>query len=748
MAPQHYTATAKQNPGRKGWLVEYRNPLSNDRPGKKTRKGLGTDDRDRAQLLASQLSELLANDSLWSLGARAEAAKLYEPEVIEIFYSEMEPRTSDARPLRDKLLDLPSREEGYAKVALLGVPGAGKTTLVRQFIGTHPKTEAFPSTSMNRTTTFPTELVLQGGDYHAVVTFMSEYETRFEVEECVSTAIIDAVDGIESVVARTFLEKSDMRFRLKYLLGDLDDQDDEADPYADESDRDLLADTEDDTVIHDDDRKKNAATVRSFVERIIAIAADCRAIIEEKHGALAEMVPMDRAAALDLIEKEADASEVFLVLISDIMDELRTKFECVGAVGKYEKTTTKWPRAWVAKAIPEERSTFIKSLRYFSGIGDKSWGRLLTPLVNGMRVKGPFRPGWSSEQPRLILMDTEGLGHKANSTADLPEQTAALLREADAILLVDNAKNGLTNYAAGKALESIANTGATRKLSMVFTHMDMASASGLKGQRLHDQIFSGLRNVVDNQLSKSLTGDSARYLIERLQDHTFYVGRLNQADAKGAEPELNRLLTHLMKAQPAVVVPVSIPQYNSAFLLMAIQEAARDFRRQWRGILGIAPDATYKPKSWQTIKALSRRYAENWGESFELRPAANLRTALENATARFLEGPIAWSGNPTAEQKREAIEWLKEEITKELPDLARRRLRENPQLAWHDAWTPRGSGSTITRRIRIEGIYERWVPIPDARGDKEVVEFMQEIQSVMDSALKKFKNQVEGRQLV
>jgi hypothetical protein len=83
-----------------------------------------------------------------------------------------------------------------------------------------------------------------------------------------------------------------------------------------------------------------------------------------------------------------------------------------------------------------------------------------------------------------------------------------------------------------------------------------------------------------------------------------------------------------------------------------------------------------------------------------------------------------------------------------LPDLARRRLRENPQLAWHDAWTPRGSGSTITRRIRIEGIYERWVPIPDARGDKEVVEFMQEIQSVMDSALKKFKNQVEGRQLV
>jgi hypothetical protein len=345
-------------------------------------------------------------------------------------------------------------------------------------------------------------------------------------------------------------------------------------------------------------------------------------------------------------------------------------------------------------------------------------------------------------------MDTEGLGHKANSTADLPEQTAALLREADAILLVDNAKNGLTNYAAGKALESIANTGATRKLSMVFTHMDMASESGLKGQRLHDQIFSGLRNVVDNQLSKSLTGDSARYLIERLQGHTFYVGRLNKADAKGAEPELNRLLTHLMAEQPPVIVPASVPEYNSAFLLMAIQEAARDFRRQWKGILGISPDTTHKPKSWQAIKALSRRYAENWGESFELRPAANLRTALENAISRFLEGPIRWTGNPTAEQKREAIEWLKEEITKELPDLARRRLRENPQLAWHEAWIPRGTGSTTTRRIRIEGIYERWVPIPDARGDEEVIKLMGEMEGVVNAARAEFAKRVKHAELV
>ena len=104
---QSYTATARQNPGRQAWLVEFRHPLrldGADKPGKKTRKGLGTADGERAQLLVRQLNELLGNEALWSLGARAEAAKLYDPAVLEIFYSEIEPRSSDARPLRDKLL--------------------------------------------------------------------------------------------------------------------------------------------------------------------------------------------------------------------------------------------------------------------------------------------------------------------------------------------------------------------------------------------------------------------------------------------------------------------------------------------------------------------------------------------------------------------------------------------------------------------------------------------------------------------
>jgi len=190
---QFYVATAKRNPGRKAWLVEFRHPLKNDsnnKPGRKTRKGLGTEDEADAQRLVEQLNKLLEDESLWSLGAKPEAAKRFDARIIEIFFSEIEPREAAAGQLRDKLLPLPSREEGFARVLLMGVPGAGKTTLVRQLIGTNPKTERFPSTSVNRTTTFSTEVALRDGPYEGVVTFMSEHEARFEIEESLSAAFI------------------------------------------------------------------------------------------------------------------------------------------------------------------------------------------------------------------------------------------------------------------------------------------------------------------------------------------------------------------------------------------------------------------------------------------------------------------------------------------------------------------------------------------------------------------------------
>ena len=740
---QYFTAAAKQNPGRKAWHVAFRHPLRNDssnKPGKKTNRGLGTDDEAEAKRLVGQLNDLLRNETLWSLGAQPEALKLYDPRVVEIFYSEIEPRSASARQIRDKLLPTPTHNDGYARVLLMGVPGAGKTTLVRQLIGTNPDTERFPSTSVNRTTTFPTEVILRDGPYEAVVTFMSEHETRFEIEESVSAAIVEAASGDAKQTARSFLEKSDMRFRLKYLLGDIAEEISEPDPY---DDAESPPDTDQAIAISATEQAQLRTALTKFLKRIAEIAGTHRLALEAVQGSLGEMTAEDRNAALDLIEEQAVASDEFVELVSDVLDELRTKFDIVTA-GRFERTTTGWPKAWFLKSDPSERAAFLAAVRYFSGISVTSWGKLLTPLVNGMRVVGPFKPNWSQETPRLILMDTEGLGHKANATADLPDQVIPLLHESDVVLLVDSAKNGMTNFAAGKALEGIVNAGHTRKLAAVFTHMDAVKGDNLKGQAKLDHVFGGLRNVADNQVAKNVSADAARYLIEHLEPRTFYVGRIDELDAKPAKPELNRLLAHLAAAQPPVFEPVAFPQYSEDNLVLAIQEAARDFRQQWQGMLGLSAHVEHKPKPWQTIKALSRRYAEGWDDGFVLRPTSNLVAALSAAASRFLETPIGWSGKATHDQQRETIDRIKAAVAQELPKLSNHRLREQPQPVWHEAYSLRGAGSTFERRMRIEGIYQRWVPIPDARGDRTVFEFLHEVKAVVLGAVSAVEREVQA----
>jgi hypothetical protein len=111
--------------------------------------------------------------------------------------------------------------------------GAGKTTLLRQLIGSHPVRDKFPSTFVNRTTT-------TSGNRHrpqrlfSSRTFMSEEEADFEVRQSVSGAVLRAVDDqiTDARVAKVLLERNDMRFRLKYILGDWPGEDDDEDPYA------------------------------------------------------------------------------------------------------------------------------------------------------------------------------------------------------------------------------------------------------------------------------------------------------------------------------------------------------------------------------------------------------------------------------------------------------------------------------------------------------------------------------------
>src|SRR4029077_9440464 len=102
-----YIATLRQNSGRQAVSVEFRHPMRPDpsnqgKPGRKVRKGLGTDDRTIAGTLVIELNRLLADPTLHSPAARAKAEASFDRRVVEIFYDGLEPKKQSYRGLRDE----------------------------------------------------------------------------------------------------------------------------------------------------------------------------------------------------------------------------------------------------------------------------------------------------------------------------------------------------------------------------------------------------------------------------------------------------------------------------------------------------------------------------------------------------------------------------------------------------------------------------------------------------------------------
>src|SRR2546425_5580246 len=167
MAETKYRATLSMGgQNRSVWSVIFRHPFRLDRgkPGRRVRRSLGTTDKEEAQTLVDQANILLSDSKWWSPAMREQADRLFAKEVVAAFYDDLAPTPRDGWQLRDNVIPVPQPDDGYARVLFLGTTGAGKTTLVRQFIGTGTKHEKFPSTSTAKTTTCDIEIITAESD--------------------------------------------------------------------------------------------------------------------------------------------------------------------------------------------------------------------------------------------------------------------------------------------------------------------------------------------------------------------------------------------------------------------------------------------------------------------------------------------------------------------------------------------------------------------------------------------------------
>ncbi|MGD1085811.1 MAG: hypothetical protein ABSA47_13830 [Verrucomicrobiota bacterium] len=743
-----YTARKIRSEGRNFYSVAFRHPRKQEKgkPGRPVCKGLGTDDEVEADKLVADLNKLLATPELHSLASEQEARRQgIDPRVIEIFYQGMDSSSIDHRELRNQMLPFP---EGHTQNLLMGITGSGKSTLLRRLIGSTK--DRFPATSVNRTTTCQIEIITGAEDYTAAVTFMSQNQIRQEVVESLSAAVLKAVKAENDArVMNELLEQSDMRFRLKYVLGVWENEESDDEFVV------LHGTEEEDTDGANTDQQAQRTFLEGLLIQIRRVAEDARTAVEPILGKLEVLIGDDLDYALDEIQEAAEQSDNFLDMVSCVMGEIRFRFDEI-TEGKFSKSSTGWPSAWKWTVSAEKKKDFLKVIRKFTGNSKPQWGALLTPIVDGVRVQGPFRPEWAPANYNHVFTDTEGLLH-GRANADVPAELTELFKKVDSILLVESANNALSSPAAVKVFEAVASTGYTKSFALVFTHMDHASGEDLRdGKAKKEKIFGGVRNVLDNQIAKTLSRDAARHLEVQLQSNTFYFAHLDGKFPTKDEVQINKFEQRLgrqlldfvvclaARTQPDLRLP-GYPKYSMRSLGLAVREASLAFIESWEAKLGFKYVDGESTVPWQSLKALSHRYAEGWlRDGFWLRPIDQLTANLRNVLTKFLDNPIEWGGKPVSdEEKLVILDGLKQRITAPLAGIAEERLRKLPMADWQTAYGLRGKGTTAIRRQNVRSIFQTQIPVPESRSDRASEKWMEEIEKVVVAVVEQLQKEAE-----
>lgn len=727
----------------------FRHPVCVGPDGKqrlRVRRGLGTSDEAQAQRLVDQLNEILDDPAMWNIASREQAESKYDAKVVAAFYDHLQPESYDPWALRDEVVPLPGGDEdddGFARVQFVGTTGAGKTTIVRQLLGTDPERERFPSISAARTTICDIEIILRSGDFEAVVTFVPRDRVRQYIAECVLAAVASKLEQApEREVIRRFLEHSEQRFRLSYIIGNPLLLRGTGDGDLSDGDEDAAAEVGS-VGVSEEEKSSLLAALEGYLARISTLAQTSQTRQEKAAAELGVELPdatkEDREALQEIVEDQIAEDEDFHDLVDAILEDVEERFGCLGE-DELVRGRDGWPLKW--SHTTRDRSGFIKIINQFSSNYAPHFGRLLTPLVDGIRVAGPFGPEWhEGETPRLVLMDGQGIGHIADSSSSLSTSVTQRFRLADAIVLVDSAAQPM-QAAPCAVLQSVVASGHESKLILAFTHFDEVKGDNLIGLAARkDHILGSFDNAI-HAVGKSLGREAEVTLGRLMPDRIVFLANIQERLERTARftlAELERLLT----AADSMIAPAGPieykPVYDVANLVLAVQKATQEFHERWKGILGMGSGAGVAPEHWSRVKALARRLGLFHLDEYDtLRPVADLIRLLQSQVSRFLTNPLDWDPSTPpqdSEERQVAIDTIKKQVFTRFHELARRRILEERVKEWVQAYEHRGAGSTRVRAREMVMLYEEAAPVPNEMPGPEANEFLFELRELIAASV-------------
>jgi hypothetical protein len=673
--------------------------------GKKIHRSLKVSDESEAQALRDQMNSLLVlaeTPSLLPARSHAIAEQKYAAVIISAFFDCMTPEPVDYLALRDREMPLPPRQgkrRNVPRVLAVGQTAAGKSRLMQHLLQT--TRENFPMRGAGRTTVADTEVIVDDVDYAGIVTFYSENEIREIIKENILEACEFAYrepDNKAKIAAKLLID-SDKRFRFHHVIGDWAQSsdaaeiDDEVEDEADELEVDTPA-------------PLPWSKLASCVAQVVAMTEHARTTARR------ELQP-EKEQDEQVIEEywlQYIDQEQLDGLTEEIVEEIERRL--CDATGQ-----ASWP---ITHRVPDttERTEFFRRLRPFYQNNRKLFGALVTPLVQGLRVRGRFAPPsfMATTMPTWVLLDGQGLGHEQGRATKInrtvPPELAKKFSNADLILLVDRAVPAMTGEAP-LLLENLIDRGHQDQLAIVFTHFEDIAAPDLNLAGKKAKVLEGLSNAI--QAIASLPKAERVQLERTAESKTYFLARMDRPDIKQTQTqaELKRLGEHIDRSAGQPEPPLYRPLFNEYKIANVLHREIEVYRGDWS-------EDELGSYHWKTIEALTNWIGHGWANGYPKRnlyPGQDLAQRLGKAVSSELESPESWL--PRAPENPAEVSRILNAIRREVGD----RIDEHcKQVLVHDprtsAWLPAyeniyGRGTKVRRARTVARILEDRAQLPD-----------------------------------
>ena len=371
-----------------------------------------------------------------------------------------------------------------------------------------------------------------------------------------------------------------------------------------------------------------------------------------------------------------------------------------------------WVEGWYYTST--DRKEFIRTAKQFSDNSKKAWGRLLTPLVDSMRVKGSFKPACMDTVPSIVLFDGQGVGHSTMVQSSIPSDVRDYFALSDTIILVDNAEQPILENAR-LTLKTVIETGKADQLVTAFTHMDRMEGDNFstiadKAKYVQRPLHTYLQELKRNNPQICSDGE-----LQSIQRSCLYFFELDKARPAGSgsisQKQAEKLIAWMHQHRQASTCAEDVQfEYTRTNLLEALEQAIRQYRRDWTSWQGIL-----EREHWSRIKALSKRlgYCNMDNYNNELEPLADLQQALQSPLNEFVRSPMAVKPiDASAEIQVEQAKAILRDMERAIYSFVYIYMwqREDQLKRWQQAYDYSGRGSTLERKKKIGEIFE--IPAP------------------------------------